>query len=170
MTQLEFEAHIVEYVNFVYEQVKSHGNSKGIATQCTVPRELPIYGPHFLPPTYTEAHQRSATPEVTPDTSYLKPVTVVHPFYYPELTQCPQCDSTDVKWTQWAATGHREVHGIFWEETAIGYQLRCKNCETQAGMHGHQGGGMYCFATTSHLFWERREHWEVPCEYRKWGA
>ncbi|KAL6307078.1 hypothetical protein BKA93DRAFT_770448 [Sparassis latifolia] len=162
--QLEWEAHIVEYVNFVHERMKAHGNAK-LATERSLRRDLPLYGPRFIPPTYLDIAKRSATPKITPEMTYLKPVTIVHPFYFPEITQCPQCDSGDVKWIQWAATGHREVHGLFREETAIGYQLRCKECEKRTAERSctnEDSDGAYCFTTTSHLFWQRRDHWEIP--------
>ncbi|GBE82885.1 hypothetical protein SCP_0412720 [Sparassis crispa] len=162
--QLEWEAHVVEYVNFVHERIKAHGNAK-LATERSLRRDLPLYGPRFVPPTYLDIAKRSATPEIMPETTYLKPVTIVHPFYFPEITQCPQCDSGDVKWIQWAATGHREVHGLFREETAIGYQLRCKECEKRTAERSgtnEDSDGAYCFTTTSHLFWQRRDHWEIP--------
>ncbi|KAL6299496.1 hypothetical protein BKA93DRAFT_829872 [Sparassis latifolia] len=158
--QLEWEAHVVEYVNFVYSETKLHGNSKNEHAP-TLAQEIPILGPQFVPPSYLHIQKRDPTPAIGPEMTYLKPVHIVHPFFYPELAQCPQCDSEDVKWSGWSTTGHREVHGVFREETAIGLQLRCKRCEHQYGP-GAAETGSYCFSTTSASFWERREHWEIP--------
>ncbi|KAI0658951.1 hypothetical protein C8Q70DRAFT_899100, partial [Cubamyces menziesii] len=49
------------------------------------------------------------------------------------------------------------------EETAIGFQLRCETCKGKygKGVVGKEEGA-YCFVTTSHVFWERKEHWELP--------
>ncbi|GBE81445.1 hypothetical protein SCP_0311740 [Sparassis crispa] len=160
--QLEWEAHVVEYVNTVYKLTKAHGNSK-TATNVSLRHEIPLYGPHFIPPTYADEFKQDATPGIVPETAYLKPLTVIHPFYFPELARCPQCSSDDIKWCGWTPTGHREVHGIFREETALGFQLRCQSCAKQCGVHGEgDDEGPYCFSTTSPLFWEKREHWEIP--------
>ncbi|KAL6300463.1 hypothetical protein BKA93DRAFT_819423 [Sparassis latifolia] len=92
--QLEWEAHVVEYV--------------------------PLLGPQFLPPSYEQYKKCNSMPNIVPEIAYLKPVNVIHPFYFPELARCPQCNSDDVKWTGWTTTGHRE--------TALGFQLRCQEC------------------------------------------
>jgi hypothetical protein len=62
-------------------------------------------------------------------------------------------------------SGHRDVHGIRQEETAIGYQLVCKACKKQhsavdKSKQGHSTS--YCFATTNASFWGKWEHWEIP--------
>lgn len=125
--------------------------------------DIPFLGPHFTPPTFIHSQKRLVTPDITPDTTYLKPLNVVHPFYYPELACCPQCDSKKIQWNGWTPTGHREVHGVSREETAIGVQLRCSLCQERYGKDGEEEGkGKYCWATTNALFWERKEHWELP--------
>ncbi|KAJ3817145.1 hypothetical protein F5880DRAFT_1493389 [Lentinula raphanica] len=97
---------------------------------------------------------------VTPEQLYLKPVNVVHPFYYPTFKKCPRCDSENIKWEGWTGSGSREIHGIACEETAIGMQLRCSNCKNKEGENGKPQG--YCFGSTSNIFWDRLEHWEIP--------
>ncbi|OJT04576.1 hypothetical protein TRAPUB_4846 [Trametes pubescens] len=115
-------------------------------------------------------NRRLVTPEITPDCTYLKPLNVVHPFFYPELSRCPQCDFDKVQWNGWTPTGHREVHGVSYEETAIGVQLRCGECQerhenaVKEGSYLKEAGKepKYCWATTNTLYWERKEHWELP--------
>ncbi|KAL6306292.1 hypothetical protein BKA93DRAFT_729533, partial [Sparassis latifolia] len=160
--QLEWEAHIVQYVNTIYKLTKVHSNSK-TATNLSLRHEIPLYGPHFTPPSYSDLFIRDATPAIVPGSAYLKPLTVIHPFYFSELAKCPQCDSEDIQWNGWTPTGHREVHGLFREETALGFQLRCQSCAKHHGAHGAGNEqGKYCFSTTGDLFWERREHWDIP--------
>lgn len=126
-------------------------------------KEVPILGPRFVPPEYLHLEKRNPTPKIIPGVTYLKPLHVVHPFYYPNLKQCPQCDETeDVSWQGWAGTGYREVHGLHREETAIGYQLECAKCKDKK--KEVNGEGVYCIASTSIKFWARRAHWEIPSE------
>lgn len=155
--QLEWEAHICEYVNFVAECTRSSKGPQALRV------DIPFLGPHFVPPTFIHSQKRLVTPDITPDITYLKPLNVVHPFYYPELARCLQCDSDKIHWNGWTPTGHREVHGVSCEETAIGVQLRCSLCQAKYGKDGEEEGkGKYCWATTNVLFWERKEHWELP--------
>ncbi|KAI0066538.1 hypothetical protein BV25DRAFT_1912599 [Artomyces pyxidatus] len=165
--QLGWEASIVAYVSWVHEKTSVHGNAAAGTKPAPLNSRIPILGPRFVPPTYLSDRKRHSTAAVAPESSYLKPLNVVHPFYYPELAACPQCGSKNVLWDDWTATGHREVHGIRAEETALGYQLRCNECKVlyskkkekgEKGGHGHQ----YCFATTSEAFWERWEYWAIP--------
>ncbi|CDO77058.1 hypothetical protein BN946_scf184455.g8 [Trametes cinnabarina] len=158
MQQLEWEAHGVEYVSWAYNSVKANAPLKA---------DIPLLGPRFQPPTYLHMQRRDSRKSATPGIAYLKTITIVHPLYYPELTQCPRCDAkgSDVAWNGWVATGHREVHGLEREETALGYQLRCARCQKEVKAQqasSKNGEGTYCFATTNHSFWERREHWEIP--------
>ncbi|EGO25001.1 hypothetical protein SERLADRAFT_391054, partial [Serpula lacrymans var. lacrymans S7.9] len=59
---------------------------------------------------------------------------------------------------------HRDIHGIQREEYALGVQLQCKACKENNKQRGDPKSGedMYCFATTSHLFWEKWEFWKIP--------
>ncbi|KAF9239576.1 hypothetical protein BU15DRAFT_15861, partial [Melanogaster broomeanus] len=124
--QLEWEAEVVEYVNFVWKSTRLH--KKGMPPK-KLPYDVPLLGPHFMPPTQLHASKRPGTSTVSPEIQYLKPLNVVHPFYYPELAQCPQCRSCDkINWEGWTGTGAREIHGLFVEEAALGLQLRCNAC------------------------------------------
>jgi hypothetical protein len=131
--QLVWNAHIIEYVNYLYDHTSVHGNcSKGTIAD-SLPQNVPILGPRFVPPSYLHVEKRQKCPMVQPATAYIKPLNVVHPFYYPTISQCPQCDSANIKWDSWTPTGHREVHGIRLEECAIGFQMRCNDCEILYG-------------------------------------
>lgn len=165
MTQLEWESHVVEYVSWAYNFTKS---KNGRASPLKA--EIPLLGPRFIPPSYMHAHRRRSVPDIQPETAYMKVLTVIHPLYFDTLAMCPKCDATgaDVAWSGWTSTGHCEVHGLDREETALGYQLRCKNCAGVAvgeKTSSKNGEGSHCFSTTNHTFWERREHWQVPGEY-----
>ena len=86
-----------------------------------------------------------------------------------------------MSWQSWTSTGYREVHGVFREETALGYQLDCLSCHealdsTGAKSQGNKGQSStdkgekpkkkgVAFATTNFKFWERRQHGEIPSEY-----
>ncbi|THH19481.1 hypothetical protein EW146_g1687 [Bondarzewia mesenterica] len=161
--QLEWEAHVVEYVSYIYDATKVHANAKKGTIPPTLVNDIPIYGPRFLPPDYLHLQKRQSVPLIEPVTAYLKPLHIIHPFYYGNLARCPQCHSEDVRWDGWTATGHRELHGIRREEGALGYQLRCKPCEEKHGKHTRGGEkGHFCFATTNSTFWEKWEYWEMP--------
>ncbi len=193
LPQLMFAAEVCEYVSFLAKVTRPSAKSGVVALPLN--HNIPLLGPQFVPPSFLHAQRRNATPEIMPDPAYLKPVNIIHPLYYPDvLDQCPRCrlagSKSDVAWNGWNATGHREVHGLMQEETAIGVQLRCKTCEVTCGQ-GKKGeasnrkGGRkgekgkkkegdeddedgplsgYCFVTTSHRFWEKVEHWDLPSE------
>jgi hypothetical protein len=159
------EAHVVEYVNLVYRSTKKHGNSKKDTPAPCLPQDVPFLGPRFVPPTYLNAKRRQGNLVAEPETAYLKPLNIIHPFYYDNITKCPQCDSSDVSWDGWTATGHRELHGISCEEMALGYQLICKQCKEEYSAksnHVNGGEGSFCFATTNPTFWKKWEHWAIP--------
>lgn len=165
VTQLEWEAHVVEYVGWAYNLTKSKGGRAS-----PLKADVPLLGPRFLPPTYLHTCRRSSTPQIQPETAYMKAITIVHPLYFDTLAMCPKCDATgaDISWSGWTSTGHCEVHGLEREETALGYQLRCKRCAGATigqKASSKNGEGSHCFTTTNHTFWERREHWQVPGEY-----
>lgn len=108
-----------------------------------------------MPPTSLDYTKRSGTPEITPDVMYLKALIVIHPVYFPEIVKCPLCDSDNIKWHSWVATGYRDVHGVNKDELALGYQIRCKTCVEKSKTQ-------VCYATTSAEFWERYEEWNIP--------
>jgi hypothetical protein len=129
-----------------------------------LPDDIPLLGPRFLPPTYLHVKKRVQHAAIKPETAYLKPLNIVHPFYYPDLSKCPKCDSVDVLWDSWTSNGHRDLHGINEEETAIGYQLHCKTCKDSnngAHLNDEEASG-YCFSTTNQIFWNKWHHWQIP--------
>ncbi|KAI6030974.1 hypothetical protein EDC04DRAFT_2523938, partial [Pisolithus marmoratus] len=88
LLQLSWEAEVVEYVNFLWQ--KTRPRKKTANEPAAIGLDVPILGPRFLPPTYLHAHKRPGLSSIVPETQYLKPINVVHPFYYPELACCPQ--------------------------------------------------------------------------------
>ncbi|KAH9952444.1 hypothetical protein BC827DRAFT_1082078, partial [Russula dissimulans] len=128
LAQLKWELHIVEYVTYIYSLTKVHGNAtKGMSPK-PLPREIPLLGPQFVPPSHLHAQRCHGAPDLKPQSAYLKPLNVIHPFYYPMLARCPQCKSDSVLWDGWTNTGAREVHGVSKEERALGSQLCCNSC------------------------------------------
>ena len=163
--QLCWEAHVVEYVNLLYRNTKRHGNAKASMPAPCLPQDVPLLGPRFIPPTYLHAKRRQGAPVAQPETVYLKPLNIVHPFYYDGISKCLQCGSLDVCWDGWTTTGHRMLHGIWEEETVLGYQLICKQCQDEhsAKSKGKIANGSFCFATTNPMFWKKWEYWAIPC-------
>ncbi len=155
--QLAWESNVVEYVNYLYRQTKVHGNSKDTQPK-PLSKDIPLLGPRFIPPSYLHIQRRHAAPVIEPESAYLKPLNVVHPFYYPRLACCPQCKSNTVLWEGWTTAGSRDVHGISEEEMALGFQLRCKDCKASGTTKGHK----FCVATSNLVFWVNWEHWEIP--------
>jgi hypothetical protein len=153
--QLTWNAHVVEYVNNIYGRTTVHANSSKGTVADSLPKDILILGPRFVPPSYLHVEKRQKCPVIEPMMVYLKPLIVVHPFYYPGLAKCPQCDSINVKWDSWTTKGHREVHGIRQEECALGMQLRCKDCE----MHFGKGQSLRIKAGHILILWEDREGW-----------
>ncbi|KAJ8581088.1 hypothetical protein M405DRAFT_704763, partial [Rhizopogon salebrosus TDB-379] len=126
--QLRWEAEIVEYVQYLWEN--SRPRSKKME-----PRKLgfsiPLLGPRFVPPSYLQIQKRSGLGQGTiePLTQCVKPLNIIHPFYYAKLATCPRCGSNEgTTWEGWTSTGARELHGLFCEEAALGVQLRCNRC------------------------------------------
>ncbi|KAG2085011.1 uncharacterized protein F5147DRAFT_782255 [Suillus discolor] len=166
--QLQWESEIVEYVQFLWEKTRTR-SKKGEPSKLGV--NVPLLGPRFLPPSYLHVQKRSGGGAIEPTTQYLKPLNIVHPFYYPQLGQCPRCGSDkDTAWEGWTSKGARELHGLFCEEAALGTQLRCNRCKesSKAKTRGDTASGMvagiegYCFATTSAMYWKGWEHWRIP--------
>ena len=161
--QLEWEANVVAYVGWLWDHIKIHPKAKNRRTP-RISKRIPIYGPRFVPPGYHhEIRRNPAQPDIQPVTLYMKPLTTVHPFYYTDLKQCPDCDATvGVRWNSWVGTGARDLYGIRHGERAIGYQLRCEDCKEANRQH--------CFATTSITFWRRWDHHDIPRECRSLDA
>ena len=159
--QLEWEAAVVQYVNFVWEKTQLCSMEPDVAPQLS--DSIPLLGPHFMPPTYLHASKWSDAMHADPVLMYLCPLNIIHPFYYPDLAKCPCCEGTNVIWEGWTGSGACEVHGLKLEEVALGYQLQCKDCRTSAEAHGNEGPG-YSWATTSPYFWHQHKHKEIPRE------
>lgn len=122
--------------------------------------KLPLHGPHFLPPEFLDASKRQAAPEYHPKTLYLKPVMILHPFYFAaQLSSCPRCRSNRISWEGWTTSGHCDVYSLRFNETAIGCQLSCKACHEQK-MEGEKIVSK--FASTNPVFWDAWEHWKIP--------
>lgn len=165
--QLVWAANVVAYVDYVYSSTTVKANAKKDPPQ--LKQEVPLLGPLFLPPTYVHLQKSKSAHAISPKTMYLKPLHIIHPFYYPNLAQCPQCDSLNVSWQGWTATGHRDVHGVEREETALGYQLECNSCkesraEKRIGGRKTNSEELVCMATTNPKFWARKHDCEVPSE------
>ncbi|KAJ3527510.1 hypothetical protein NM688_g8119 [Phlebia brevispora] len=163
---MEFIAEIMEYVTVIQQLCTGKDKSARPLNDA-----VPLHGPYFMPHnSYLEGQKRERSPQITLDVSYLKPVTVVHPYFFGErLLRCPNVKPTalktevhEVAWDGWTTTGHREVHGLWREETAIRYQLRCKTCQRASQMEGTHKRIQYCFATMSSQFWQYYEHWQIP--------
>lgn len=155
IAQFRWAAEVVQYVSHAYSMVKKHGNNKSTDLKL-LPDNLPLLGPRFSPPSYLHSHLRKGLPQPDPQKAYLKTLHIIHPLYYPTLgLNCPRCDSTAVSWDSWTSTGPRDVHGLYRDETALGYQLRCKDC-------CDQNVRPYCLATTSREFWKGYKSWQVP--------
>jgi hypothetical protein len=147
----------VEYVNFLWNKTKLPGKD---GARAYLAKDIPILGPRFIPPSFSLLERRQYGVNSGPETTYIKPFNVVHPFFYPTLEKCPQCHLEDTTWDGWTGTGSREVHGLFREETALGFQLRCKACENTIS-DSHKS---FCFATTNSTFWQHWEHWQIPSQ------
>ncbi|KAJ7841192.1 hypothetical protein B0H14DRAFT_2360318, partial [Mycena olivaceomarginata] len=158
--QLEFEANVAEYVSCIYRETRPERTTK---TSNTIPKPkslnvlIPIFGPKFVPPSLTDVRHRAG--KIQPEIAYIRPINIIHPFYYPMLARCPHCGSADISWDSWNGTGSREAHGLKREETALGYQLRHENCTPDEGNSGTKNRS---FATTNPVFWKDWQHWEVP--------
>lgn len=179
--QLEWEAAIVQYVNFIQEATRARSKKFAVPPP-RLGNEIPLLGPRFLPPSYLHVRKRPGNPLIEPEVMYIRALNVVHPFYYPSLARCPQCYGTNIVWEGWTGTGARDVHGVKLEEAALGCQLRCKDCKgarqenrnsqmalDESGIQDDEeteqgAGGGYCFATTNVSFWVKSEHWQIPRE------
>ncbi|KAI0344801.1 hypothetical protein BDW22DRAFT_1326630 [Trametopsis cervina] len=134
LEQLTWEANVVEYVNYISgsKAAVSIGQPKKGTYQ--LPASVPLWGPIFHPPTFSNTLVRGtardkktgALYDIKPDLAYLRPITVLHPFYFPRLRRCPRNMLHQVTNDGWQSNGSREVHGMYHEQSAIGFQLRCE--------------------------------------------
>nr|VWO98010.1 Carboxylic ester hydrolase (EC [Ganoderma boninense] len=161
---LEWIAEYVEYLTATANAIQSsHGRDHTVALD---PR-WPIIGPEAEPPTYFHKFLREVTPDIEPETTYLKSCYAVHWIFHDALLRrCPKCNSKRLERNGWNPSGPQEVHGLWREEMAIGIQLRCLDCEEKYTKKGQakqdNGEGRYCWTTTSAEFWDHFEHWELP--------
>ncbi|KAI0669275.1 hypothetical protein C8Q78DRAFT_1042618 [Trametes maxima] len=93
--QLEWAAHVVEYVNWIHGLVSTKLASGPLRAV------VPLLGPRFIPPGYLHATRRNLTVDIQPETAYVKALTVIHPLYFPELAKCPRCEliCTSTSWS-----------------------------------------------------------------------
>ncbi|EJD33698.1 hypothetical protein AURDEDRAFT_177222 [Auricularia subglabra TFB-10046 SS5] len=154
--QLHWAAEVLEYVNYVHLRSRVHGNAKGV-NQPTLNAIIPLLGPHFVPPPPALSYARRAGVELKPESWYLRPLNVVHEFYYPSLRTCRVCgaDKTQTSSEGWASTVPRRVHGIGIEELAIGQQLKCQRCKGR-------GSKQSTYALTSSAFWAVVSYADLP--------
>ena len=86
---MRFTSWAAEYVDFVWKKVRVHGNAKSVVNSAAPKRlepNIPILGPRFVPPNHLHAQRRRGEGiDVNVDDYYLKALTIVHPFYSPEL-------------------------------------------------------------------------------------
>ncbi|KIO24054.1 hypothetical protein M407DRAFT_26496 [Tulasnella calospora MUT 4182] len=152
--QMEFAAHVCQYVKFTYSKVFANG-------KCDP--NLPLYGPRFLPPSPSVLYRNplSCSQILTRD-FYLKPVTIIHELYWPSLLQCPTCTKAkrpepNLQRQGFTSEGPRTVHGIKEEEYVIGTKIRCQTCASLKE-------DRIQWSFTSPEFWSSRTYWEIPCE------
>ena len=152
--QLDFVASTCEFVKFLGIQIRNTKGEKGAKKR--LDRRIPYYGHKFYPPTYMSQKIRKLSPSVTPELSYLKPVTILHPALIEELNFCPRCNATgsDISWGGWTTSGPRDVHGVSGEEQVIGVQIRCNKCTKARGKADADNldDDPYCWGTASSQF------------------
>ncbi|TFY76247.1 hypothetical protein EWM64_g7763 [Hericium alpestre] len=166
--QFEWDANVVKYVDHINKLTKAGPSGSFL------PNGLPLYGPRFVPPTYRDLTRRQKAPKIDPELTYLKPLHVIHPFYFPEVdSACPVCGSTNYGWEGWNTKGHRDVHGIDKEEYVIGVQFRCDGaCQNEhvrvcaenktRSKEEKVPEPNFNFATTNPVFWQNWELWALP--------
>ncbi|TFY74060.1 hypothetical protein EWM64_g9952, partial [Hericium alpestre] len=170
--QIAWSAEVVAYVAFLFSQAKANtGCSQSTRQPPFLKLSVPVLGPRFIPPSFRHIERRSEFPDIDPEAAYLQPLSIVHPFYFPSLSTCPQCRGHNIRWDGWTSTGPRNiVYGIRRPELALGYQLRCKDCKKK---RSQLSGGVtkrgkkkqalsYSCATTNPIFWEKWEWWDIP--------
>lgn len=169
--QLRYAASVCAYV-FMVNRLTQPKNGSSLPRK--LPASIPIAGPRFTPPLTVSRHSSAPRSPVTPDPFYLRPVTVVHPFYDPTLLCCPGCRKHELRqnpnllsWDGWNGKGPREVYGVFELEYAIGTQLECHQCHNERKREKEAGVAdkklrQYNWATTSVDYWKGIPHWKIP--------
>lgn len=76
--QLAWAASIVEYANFIHQATKVPKNAKDKSPR-KLSKDIPLFGPQFLPPTLAHRRRRQGTGlAISPASSYLRPLLIVH--------------------------------------------------------------------------------------------
>ncbi|KAG1735767.1 hypothetical protein EDB19DRAFT_1638243 [Suillus lakei] len=81
--QLQWEAEVVEYVQFLWDKTQTSWLKKNEPNKLGF--SVPLLGPWFVPLSYLHIQKCSGGGAIEPTTQYLKPLNIVHPFYYPRL-------------------------------------------------------------------------------------
>lgn len=158
--QFQFISNVRQYVDFVYKATTHHGNAKDNKSMKFLDRRIPLLGPRFTPPPPSLSVKRSIS-AVTPLDYYIRPVSIAHPFYYPNLA-CPGCrlnsrNSEKLQWKSWTGAGPRLVHGLYEDEMAFGLKLYCSTCAKHGLGNGPSNdsdeGRGYCSLTNAR-FWK----------------
>jgi hypothetical protein len=79
--QLEWESHVVEYIDFVYKETRVHGNKNSSTGLKLLSKGIPLLGPRFIPPSLLDSQKRTPS-KIEPKVHYLRPLNIIHPFYY----------------------------------------------------------------------------------------
>ncbi|PIL33642.1 hypothetical protein GSI_04265 [Ganoderma sinense ZZ0214-1] len=157
---------IAEYAEYLTATANTVQSSQGSDLTVALDPRWPIIGPKAEPPSYLHQFLCQVTPEIEPDTTYLKPCYTVHWLFHDTLRRCPKCNSKRLERNGWNPSGPREVHGLRREEMAIGIQIRCLDCADKYAKKGQtrseDAEGRYCWTGTSAEFWDNFEHWELP--------
>ncbi|TFY75262.1 hypothetical protein EWM64_g8750 [Hericium alpestre] len=142
--QFDWAVNVVAYVTYLYSATKPPPLPQDAPEDAELPKPfalragVPLLGPLFVPPSYIHLEKRSNAPMIEPATAYLKPLHIVHPFYYPKLALCPRCGGDNV-----------------W----------CKDCQDlkeKQVTKEEKKKITYSCVTTNSLFWERWEYWQIP--------
>ncbi|EJD40175.1 hypothetical protein AURDEDRAFT_170755 [Auricularia subglabra TFB-10046 SS5] len=154
--QLRWMAEVVEYVNHVHSRTRVHGNAKSV-NRPVLSDTIPLLGPRFVPPPPALVSSRRAAGELKPDAWYLRPLNIVHEFFFPDLRTCRVCGAGESRtsFEGWASSVPRRVHGVTMEEFALGQQLKCQQCRDR-------GNKPHSYALTSDAFWKAVSFDDVP--------
>ena len=167
--QLQWEANVIEYVNYITASKAAVTTSRSKLGTYQLPPSVPLWGPVFYPPTFDDIAKRypatlrdkqTTRLQITPNAAYLRPLTVIHPYYFKSLRRCPRDAAHSVVNDGWQSNGSREVHGLYHEESAIGFQIRCNSCKGQVDEDGRSL--TYCFSLVNSEYWS-----ELKCDYRQ---
>ncbi|KAG8916363.1 hypothetical protein FRC01_003197 [Tulasnella sp. 417] len=153
--QLIFASQACQYVKYLHDKTPKKGKFS---------LDLPLYGPRFSPSPPAFLHRNpSSSSQISPNDFYLKPVTIVHDFFWPSLMTCPTCAKAGraepkLERQGFTPEGPRTVHGIYEDEYVIGARIRCKTCAKL------KHGGRIQWSFTAQEFWGDKPYWEIPRE------